>query len=87
MNPDLLNPDGVQRVRRYSRSDTVGDASDDGILIRRYIAGKDPASTDDALHPGDPSARPTWQDIWNFLDTFNPLMPVPAAGSTSLRPA
>ena len=68
----------------------MADALSDGILIRRYLQyyqysadshWKGPDLVQDALVPNDPSPTPGWQDIWNFLDTFLPTLPVPAAGS------
>jgi len=82
--PSFLNPDGS--------ASRVGDALNDGILVGRYLRyyqypsethWKGPDLIQDALMPGDPSPAPSWQDIWNILDSFNPVMPVPTVESAS----
>ena len=82
--PNLLNPDGS--------ASKIADALSDGVIIRRYLRyyqyaethWKGPDLIQDALIPGDPSPAPAWQDIWTFLDTYMPNLPVPATASPLL---
>ena len=68
--PNPLNPDGS--------SAKVADALSDGVLIRRYLQGglwKGPDLIKDVLTP-----PPTWEEIWDFLDSFNPMNPATGQG-------
>ena len=76
VTPNLLNPDGS--------ATKVADALSDGIIIRRYLSDQAPENEtqwdgpdliENALIPGDPSPAPTWQEVWNTLDEFNPYVP------------
>ena len=76
----FLNPDGSNRL--------IGDALNDGILVRRYLRYcQYPAEShwkgpDLLLDADDPPPDRSWEDSWSILDSFNPLMPVPTGGDT-----